>query len=124
MHAVGRPDVLAQEADRRLRDGERVGGVGDELGPPLAPQIVGHLGAVGVADQVADLLGPFGDATVHLAGAKHGVRRAVLAQLDFDPDPDWEWRTAADDSPEELMAASHASCFAMALSGALGRGRS
>jgi uncharacterized damage-inducible protein DinB len=23
--------------------------------------------------------------------------------VDFDADPDWEWRTAADDSPEELM---------------------
>ena len=25
-------------------------------------------------------------------------------QVDWDADPDWEWRTAADDSPEELMA--------------------
>src|SRR3954449_12549482 len=24
--------------------------------------------------------------------------------VDFDADPDWEWRTAADDSPEELRA--------------------
>ncbi|MFZ2016048.1 MAG: DinB family protein [Nocardioides sp.] len=24
--------------------------------------------------------------------------------VDFDADPDWEWRTAADDSPEDLMA--------------------
>lgn len=24
--------------------------------------------------------------------------------VDFDTDPDWEWRTAADDSPEQLMA--------------------
>ena len=24
--------------------------------------------------------------------------------VDFEADPDWEWRTAADDSPEELMA--------------------
>ena len=31
--------------------------VGDELRPALAPQIVGHLGAVGVGDQPADLLG-------------------------------------------------------------------
>lgn len=23
--------------------------------------------------------------------------------VDFDADPDWEWRTAADDSPDELM---------------------
>jgi len=25
--------------------------------------------------------------------------------VDFDADPDWEWRTAADDGPEQLMAA-------------------
>ena len=25
--------------------------------------------------------------------------------VDFDADPDWEWRTAADDSPEELLRA-------------------
>jgi uncharacterized protein DUF664 len=24
--------------------------------------------------------------------------------VDFDADPDWEWRTAVDDSPDELMA--------------------
>jgi Protein of unknown function (DUF664) len=24
--------------------------------------------------------------------------------VDFDADPEWEWRTAADDSPEELLA--------------------
>jgi hypothetical protein len=24
--------------------------------------------------------------------------------VDFDADPDWEWRTAAEDSPEELLA--------------------
>jgi hypothetical protein len=24
--------------------------------------------------------------------------------VDFDADPDWEWRTAADDSPEQLMS--------------------
>ena len=26
------------------------------------------------------------------------------ADVDWDADPDWEWRTAADDSPEELRA--------------------
>ena len=25
-------------------------------------------------------------------------------EVDFDADPDWEWRTAADDSPEDLRA--------------------
>ena len=26
------------------------------------------------------------------------------APVDWDADPDWEWRTAADDTPEELRA--------------------
>jgi len=29
---------------------------------------------------------------------------APFDAIDFDADPQWEWRTAADDSPEELMA--------------------
>lgn len=29
---------------------------------------------------------------------------APFDSVDFDADPDWEWRTAADDRPEELMA--------------------
>jgi len=29
---------------------------------------------------------------------------AVAGTVDFDADPDWEWRTAADDPPEELYA--------------------
>jgi len=53
-------------------------GVGNELRPAFAPQIVGHLGAVGVSDQPADFFGALGDAAVHLAGAKHGMRGAVL----------------------------------------------
>jgi uncharacterized damage-inducible protein DinB len=28
---------------------------------------------------------------------------APFATVDWDSEPDWEWRTAADDSPEELM---------------------
>ncbi len=28
----------------------------------------------------------------------------IWAAIDFDADPDWEWRTAADDSPDELRA--------------------
>jgi hypothetical protein len=31
------------------------------------------------------------------------TRTAPFDTVDFDADPDWEWRTAADDSPEELM---------------------
>jgi hypothetical protein len=27
-----------------------------------------------------------------------------FGSVDWDADPDWEWRTSADDSPEELMA--------------------
>ncbi|HEX3931670.1 MAG TPA: DUF664 domain-containing protein [Nocardioides sp.] len=29
---------------------------------------------------------------------------APFDDVDFDADPDWEWRTASDDSPEELVA--------------------
>ena len=31
------------------------------------------------------------------------------ADVDFDADPDWDWRSAADDSPEELQALWEAS---------------
>src|SRR5713101_5125941 len=58
--------------------------VGDQFRPALAPQIGGHLGAVGVADQAADLLRPWRDAAVHLAGAKYGVRRPALAGAAMD----------------------------------------
>ena len=32
--------------------------------------------------------------------------------VDWDADPDWEWRTAADDSPEELRALFDEACAA------------
>src|SRR5262249_30960508 len=51
--------------------------VGNELRPALAPEVVSHLGAVGIADQPADFLRAVGDAAVHLPGAKHRVRRAA-----------------------------------------------
>src|SRR6516164_5235674 len=53
--------------------------VGDELRPALAPQILGHHRAVGVADKPADFLGPVGDAAVHLANAEYSVARARFA---------------------------------------------
>lgn len=49
----------------------------------------------------------------HLACVEDGWFTQVAAgqpdpepwgSVDWDADPDWEWRTAADDSPEELMA--------------------
>jgi hypothetical protein len=40
-------------------------------------------------------------ATVILTGQPLG---APWDAVDFDADPEWEWRTAADDSPEELYA--------------------
>lgn len=39
-----------------------------------------------------------------LTGQPLGPRWDAVA-VDFDADPDWEWRTAAGDSPEELYAA-------------------
>src|SRR6516164_7373888 len=53
--------------------------IGDELRPALAPQILGHHRAVGVTDELADFLGPVGDAAVHLANAEYGVARARFA---------------------------------------------
>jgi hypothetical protein len=41
---------------------------------------------------------------VHLTGEPAG---APWDAVDFDADPEWEWRTAADDSPEELYALWH-----------------
>lgn len=39
--------------------------------------------------------------TVKLAGAEYG---APWDTVDYDTDPDWEWRTGALDSPDELYA--------------------
>jgi len=38
---------------------------------------------------------------VKLAGQEYG---APWDAVDFDADPDWDWRTAADDSPDEIYA--------------------
>jgi len=40
--------------------------------------------------------------TRQLTGAQ--ALSAPFDSVDFDADPDWEWRTAADDTPERLMA--------------------
>ncbi len=58
--------------------------VGDELRPALPPQVGRDHGAVGGADQPADLLDARRDAAVHLAGAEHGVRLAALAGATMD----------------------------------------
>lgn len=42
----------------------------------------------------------------HFAGQGMGHWDAV----DFDSDPDWEWRTAADDEPTELLREYEAAC--------------
>jgi hypothetical protein len=35
----------------------------------------------------------------------HGAKRCPpFDGVDWDADPDWEWRTAADDSPQQLMS--------------------
>src|SRR3984893_18805961 len=59
--------------------------IGDELRPPLAPQIVGDLGAVRIGDQPAHLVRPLGDRAVDFASAINRVRRAPLdpAAMDF-----------------------------------------
>src|SRR5262245_27732359 len=73
--------------------------IGDQLRPALAPEILRHLGAVGIADQAADLLRPRRDAAVHLAGAKHRVRRPALAGAAMDVAGIWQvHRDAAGDA--------------------------
>ena len=83
--------------------------VGDELRPALAPQIVGDLGAVGIGDQPAHLVGPIGDRAMDFAGAIDRVRRAALdaaamdmARLD-ETDAD-----VAGDAAHRLAPADHA----------------
>src|SRR5450631_4906437 len=89
-------------------------GVGDQLRPPLAPKIAGHFGAVGIGDQTANLLRALSDAAVHFAGAKYGMRRAVLGgaavnvaglrQIDRDAAPDATERLApADDASDRFF---------------------
>lgn len=39
--------------------------------------------------------------SARLYGREHGE---PWRSVDWDADPDWEWRTAADDTPEQLMA--------------------
>ena len=54
------------------------------------------------------------------SGTVSAISSAVFSDLDVS----WPARTETSDgktSPEELLAAAHAACFAMALSGALGR---
>src|SRR4029077_2919977 len=53
--------------------------VGDEFRPALAPQIFGHHGTVGIADQLADLLGAVGLAAMYLADAEDRVTRTRFA---------------------------------------------
>jgi hypothetical protein len=67
------------------------------------------------AEAMRRTLGPgpvtLGGLLKHLALVEDDVFRQKLlgeppsepfSSVDFDADPDWEWRTAADDSPEEL----------------------
>ena len=70
------------------------------------------------AEAMRRTLGPgsvtLGGLLKHLALVEDDVFRCKLLgadtpappfdAVDFDADPEWEWRTAADDSPEELMA--------------------
>jgi lipoyl-dependent peroxiredoxin len=54
-----------------------------------------------------------------------GTVTAATTELFTDLPVSWASRTESPDgrtSPEELLAAAHASCFAMALAGGLGRG--
>src|SRR6202043_4146445 len=88
------PHRLAAELDRETADGvvavaigaSEAGGRRDavlhavlpELGPALAPQVGGGLGAVYPAHHLAQLLDPLGDAAMDLADAEHRMLVAAL----------------------------------------------
>ncbi|WP_129666152.1 DUF664 domain-containing protein [Phytoactinopolyspora endophytica] len=61
--------------------------------PPSAMTLGGLLKHVALCEDRA--------VAAHLTGESVGP---PWNQADFEVDPDWEWRTAADDSPEELYA--------------------
>jgi hypothetical protein len=69
------------------------------------------------AESTRRTLGPgtvtLGGLLKHMALVEDDFHRKVVGDpviappfdaVDFDSDPDWEWRTAADDTPEELLA--------------------
>jgi hypothetical protein len=85
-----------------------------ELGPALAPQVVGDLRAVHRAQQLRDFLRTRGNRAAHLADAKHGVGRAArhlrahdvarTHRLDADRAGDAAQRAApADDLRDRLL---------------------
>jgi hypothetical protein len=102
------PPIAAAEAEAVLAELERVRGY-----------IAWKCGGLDAAQMRATL----GPSTITLGGlVKHLalVEDAHFARLlynrkpgppwdavDFDADPDWEWRTAADDSPDDLWALWH-----------------
>jgi uncharacterized damage-inducible protein DinB len=71
------------------------------------------LDSAGMRARVGPSTMTLGGMMKHLAVVEEGWFRHCLFDrpfgppwdaVDFDSDPDWEWRTAADDSPEELFA--------------------
>src|SRR5712671_6432975 len=114
------PEPSGEAADRlalqHLSAGEaRAGGepvahgVGDQFRPALAPQIAGYLGAVGVADEAANVFRPLRDTAVHFAGAKYDVRRSALASAPVDVAGRGQIdRDAARNTPKRLAPADDA----------------
>jgi Protein of unknown function (DUF664) len=73
----------------------------------------GGLDSAGMQAKLGPSSMTLGGMMKHLALVEEGWFRYCLFDrpfeapwdgVDFDADPDWEWRTAADDSPEELFA--------------------
>ncbi len=71
------------------------------------------LDAAGLAVTVGASTMTLGGMLKHLALVEDGwfsegllgrPRSAPWSSVDFDTDPDWEWRTAAEDSPDQLRA--------------------
>src|SRR5882724_13159195 len=83
--------------------------VGDQFRPALAPEIAGDLGAVGVADEAANVFRPLRDTAVHFTGAKYGGRRSALAGAPVDVAGRGQIdRDAARNAPKRLAPADDA----------------
>jgi hypothetical protein len=103
--ALSRPPVAGNEIDTLLGSLERQRGT-------LAWKC-GGLDAAGMQVKVGASSMTLGGLLKHLALVEDDMFSGRLFDrplpspwdaVDWDADPDWEWRTAADDTPEQLMA--------------------
>lgn len=105
-HAIlAGPPVAGNEVDTVLGELER--------GRSYLAWKCGNLDAAGLRATLGPSTMTLGGLLKHLAVVEDNQFRVKLYgraphppwdTVDWDADPDWEWRSAADDSPEELMS--------------------